>query len=92
MTDDVLVGAAEQRDADPMCTWADVHCLRQRTRIVAGLALIAIGLIVSGTVVIVIPVLGTFPWPPGAFDVCVFAPLAHRQFRGPKRRNELHQH
>ena len=49
-------------------------------RIVAGLALIGIGLwVVGGTWGIILAVLGLVPLVAGIFDFCVFAPL----FGGP---------
>jgi hypothetical protein len=50
------------------------------TRIVAGAALIAWGLLgLTGTVGIIVAVVGLVPLLAGLFDVCVFAPL----FRNP---------
>ncbi|MCP4164328.1 MAG: DUF2892 domain-containing protein [Chloroflexi bacterium] len=46
------------------------------TRIVAGVALIAWGLIgLAGPIGIIIAVVGLVPLLAGLFDVCVFAPL-----------------
>jgi hypothetical protein len=46
------------------------------TRIVAGLALIVIGLfVVGGSWGIVLVVIGAVPFLAGLFDFCVFAPL-----------------
>jgi hypothetical protein len=46
------------------------------TRIVAGLVLIAVGLLViGGSLGIVVAVIGAVPFLAGLFDFCVFAPL-----------------
>ncbi len=46
------------------------------TRIVAGLALIVIGLfVIGGGSGIVVAVIGAVPFLAGLFDLCVFAPL-----------------
>lgn len=46
------------------------------TRIVAGLALIVIGLfVIGGGPGIVVAVIGAVPFLAGLFDLCVFAPL-----------------
>ena len=56
-------------------------------RIVAGIALIALGLLsVGGTLGIVIAVIGVLPLAAGLFDFCVFAPLFGRPLSGPKIR------
>jgi hypothetical protein len=45
-------------------------------RIVAGIALIAVGLLaIQGTAGIVVAVIGALPLVAGLFDFCVFAPL-----------------
>jgi Inner membrane protein YgaP-like, transmembrane domain len=51
------------------------------TRVIAGLALIIIGLVLGG-VGYVLVVVGLVPLLAGAFDVCVFAPLARMPFAG----------
>lgn len=52
-------------------------------RIVAGLALIALGLLVmDGTAGIVVAVIGILPLAAGIFDFCVFAPLFGSPFSG----------
>jgi Inner membrane protein YgaP-like, transmembrane domain len=52
-------------------------------RIVAGVALIAWGLLgLSGAAAIVVIVIGLVPLLAGLFDVCVFAPLFKNPFRG----------
>jgi hypothetical protein len=57
------------------------------TRIVAGLALIALGLlVVHGTGGIILVVVGLVPFLAGVFDFCVFAPLFGFPLSGPKIR------
>jgi len=52
-------------------------------RIVAGLALITIGLFwVGGIGGIVMAIVALVPLLAGLFDVCVFAPLFHAPFKG----------
>jgi hypothetical protein len=59
------------------------------TRIVAGLALIAIGLaLVGGTWGYVLVVVGLVPLAAGVFDFCVFAPLFGLPFIGTKLRKQ----
>lgn len=56
-------------------------------RIVAGIALIALGLLViKDTAGIVMAVVGVLPLAAGVFDFCVFAPLFGRPLSGPKIR------
>ncbi|MFN2198811.1 MAG: DUF2892 domain-containing protein [Anaerolineales bacterium] len=56
-------------------------------RVVAGLALIAWGLMgLSGTVGIIVAVVGAVPLLAGLFDFCVFAPLFGAPFKGPEIR------
>lgn len=56
-------------------------------RIVAGLALIALGIWgLDGTVGIVVAVVGAVPLLAGIFDFCVFAPLFGNPFSGAKIR------
>ena len=56
-------------------------------RIVAGLALIALGLLVlGGTFGIIVAVVGALPLVAGIFDFCVFAPLFGAPLSGPKIR------
>ncbi len=56
-------------------------------RIVAGVVLIAAGLLwVGGTVGIVVAIVGAVPLLAGIFDVCVFAPIFGLYFNGPKTR------
>jgi Protein of unknown function (DUF2892) len=57
------------------------------TRIVAGLALIAWGLLgLGGGTGIVVAVIGALPLVAGLFDFCVFAPLFGAPLSGPKIR------
>lgn len=51
-------------------------------RIVAGVALIVVGIVVGGTGGIVVAVVGVLPLATGLFDVCLFAPLFHAPLRG----------
>ncbi len=56
-------------------------------RIVAGLALIVIGLFsVGGTGGIILAVVGAVPLLAGLFDVCVFAPLFGAPLKGTEMR------
>lgn len=58
-------------------------------RIVAGVALIAAGLLaVTGTAGIVLAVIGILPLAAGLFDFCVFAPLFGSPLSGKKIRGE----
>ncbi len=60
------------------------------TRIVAGLALILIGLLwVQGVVGWILAVVGLVPLAAGLLDVCVFAPLFGLPFVGSKLRDRL---
>lgn len=57
-------------------------------RIVAGVALIAWGLLgLGGTTGIVVAIIGAVPLLAGLFDFCVFAPLFGRPLSGPKIRS-----
>ena len=57
------------------------------TRIVAGIALVALGLFVMhGTGGIIVAVVGLVPLVAGLFDFCVFAPLFGAPMSGPKIR------
>jgi hypothetical protein len=57
------------------------------TRVVAGLALIAVGLLlIGGTAGIIVAVVGAVPFLAGLFDFCVFAPLFGGPLSGPKIR------
>lgn len=57
------------------------------TRIVAGIVLIAAGLLwVGGPVGIVVAIVGLVPLLAGIFDFCVFAPIFGLFFSGPKTR------
>ena len=56
-------------------------------RVVAGLALIAWGLMgLTGTTGIIVAVIGAVPLLAGVFDFCVFAPLFGAPVSGPKIR------
>jgi hypothetical protein len=56
-------------------------------RIVAGIALIAWGVLgLGGTVGIIVAVIGAVPLLAGVFDFCVFAPLFGAPLSGPKIR------
>lgn len=56
-------------------------------RIVAGIALIALGLLsVQGTGGIILALVGLVPLLAGALDFCVFAPLFGMSFKGPEIR------
>jgi uncharacterized membrane protein HdeD (DUF308 family) len=56
-------------------------------RIVAGIALIVVGLfVVTNTVGIIVAVIGVVPLAAGLFDFCVFAPLFGNPFNGSKIR------
>lgn len=58
-------------------------------RIVAGIALIAWGLLgLSGVIGAIIAVVGALPLLAGLFDFCIFAPLFQAPFMGPKIRSE----
>lgn len=58
-------------------------------RIVAGIALIAVGLlVVEGTAGIVLAVVGAVPLLAGLFDFCIFAPLFGAPLQGPRIRSE----
>jgi hypothetical protein len=57
------------------------------TRVLAGVALIAGGILVfGGTAGIVIAVVGAVPLLAGAFDLCVFAPLFGYSISGSRTR------
>jgi hypothetical protein len=59
------------------------------TRIIAGAALIAWGLLgLSGTAGTILALVGLVPLLAGLFDVCVFAPLFRNPFRGVEIRQE----
>jgi hypothetical protein len=56
-------------------------------RIIAGIALIAWGVLgLGGTVGIIVAVIGAVPLLAGLFDFCVFAPLFGAPLSGPKIR------
>lgn len=56
-------------------------------RVVAGLALVAWGLLgLTGAAAIIVVVIGLVPLVAGLFDFCVFAPLFGAPFSGPQIR------
>jgi Protein of unknown function (DUF2892) len=55
-------------------------------RIVAGVALIGVGLYVEGIWGLILGVVGAVPLLAGVFDVCIFAPLFGAPFSGSKAR------
>lgn len=56
-------------------------------RIVAGIALIALGLVsIGGATGVVVAVIGALPLVAGLFDFCVFAPLFGAPLSGPQIR------
>jgi hypothetical protein len=58
-------------------------------RAVAGIVLILIGVLaVGGTAGWIIAAIGLVPLGAGAFDVCLFAPLAGLPFSGPEIRRK----
>jgi len=57
------------------------------TRVIAGIALIAWGLLgLDGAAGIIVAVIGLVPLLAGTVDVCVFAPLFGNPFKGPEIR------
>lgn len=71
---------------NPFCTFM-ASVTGRIVRIVAGIALIAWGLIgLGGTTGIVVAVVGAVPLVAGVFDFCVFAPLFGCPMSGPKIR------
>ena len=57
------------------------------TRVVAGIALIAWGLLgLGGATGVIIAIIGAVPFVAGLFDFCVFAPLFGAPLSGPKIR------
>jgi len=59
-------------------------------RIIAGLVLVAIGILwVQGTVGWILVIVGLVPLLAGAFDKCVFAPLFGLPFDGPGLRKKV---
>ncbi len=53
------------------------------TRIIAGLALIGIGLVaLHGPGGVALTIVGVVPLAAGVFDFCIFAPLIHLPFLG----------
>ncbi len=71
---------------NPFCTFM-ASTAGRIIRVVAGIALVALGLLVlKGTVGIVVAVVGLVPLVAGLFDFCVFAPLFGCPLSGPKIR------
>ena len=61
-------------------------------RIVAGLALIVVGLwLVGGTGGWILAIVGLAPLLAGVFDFCIFAPLFGLPFVGPRLRERLEE-
>lgn len=58
-------------------------------RIVAGIALVLIGLLVGDTPGWILVIVGLVPLLAGVFDVCVFAPLFGLAFKGTDLRAAL---
>jgi hypothetical protein len=59
------------------------------SRVVAGIALIAWGLLgITSTTGIIVAMVGLVPLLAGMVDVCVFAPLFGNPFKGPQIRGE----
>jgi hypothetical protein len=50
-------------------------------RVLAGLALMAVGAAVGGTTGVILAVVGLVPLAAGAFGLCLAAPLFHVPFR-----------
>lgn len=68
---------------NPFCTFM-ASTAGRIVRVVAGIALVALGLLVlKGTVGIVVAVVGLVPLAAGLFDFCVFAPLFGCPMSGP---------
>jgi hypothetical protein len=57
------------------------------TRIVAGIALVALGIFMHSVGGIIVAVVGLVPLLAGLFDFCVFAPLFGAPLSGPKIRS-----
>lgn len=55
-------------------------------RVVAGVALIAVGIVVGGAGGIVIAIVGVVPLATGLLNICLFAPLFHGPLRGRQAR------
>ena len=71
---------------NPFCTFM-ASTTGRIARVVAGIALIAWGLMgLNGTVGIVVAVIGAVPLLAGLFDFCVFAPLFGCPLSGSKIR------
>jgi hypothetical protein len=71
---------------NPFCTFM-ASMTGRIVRVVAGVALIAWGIMgLGGTVGIIVAVVGAVPLLAGLFDFCVFAPLFGCPMSGPKIR------
>ncbi len=71
---------------NPFCTFM-ASTTGRLIRIVAGIALIAWGLLgLTGTAGIVVIIIGAVPLVAGLFDICVFAPLFGCSLSGSKIR------
>ncbi len=71
---------------NPFCTFM-ASMTGRIVRVVAGVALIAWGIMgLGGTVGIIVAVIGAVPLLAGLFDFCVFAPLFGCPLSGPKIR------
>jgi Protein of unknown function (DUF2892) len=71
---------------NPFCTFM-ASAAGRIIRIVAGIALIAWGVMgLGGTTGIIVAVVGVVPLAAGLFDFCVFAPLFGCPLSGPKIR------
>jgi hypothetical protein len=71
---------------NPFCTFM-ASTAGRITRVVAGIVLVALGLLVlRGTAGIIIAIVGLVPLVAGLFDFCVFAPLFGCPLSGPKIR------
>ena len=71
---------------NPFCTFM-ASTSGRITRVVAGIVLVALGLlVVKGTAGAIMAVVGLVPLVAGAFDFCVFAPLFGCPMSGPKIR------
>jgi uncharacterized membrane protein len=58
-------------------------------RIVAGMALVAVGIYVGGAWGMVVGVVGAVPLLAGVFNVCLFAPLFGAPFSGARLRPQV---
>jgi hypothetical protein len=70
---------------NPFCTFM-ASVWGRWVRIIAGIALIAVGFALGGVFGVVIGLIGVVPLAAGLFDFCVFAPLFGCPMSGPKIR------